>query len=103
MTLEERIEQFKVLLGDEDVDNSEATTYLNLAKDTILTHRYPFGTAEVDVEPRFQSQQIQLAVVLYNRKGGEGEKSHKENGVEDNFQSVEEILKSIPRMVGLPK
>ena len=102
MTLEERIDAIQTMLG-EDVEDNVLETYLNQAKQKILNHRFPFGTTLTDVEPRYESDLLELAIVLFNERGAEGQVSHNENGVNRQWRSEHQILKSIPRVVGLPK
>ena len=102
MTLESRIDAIQTMLG-EDVEDNVLETYLNLAKQKILNHRFPFGTTLTDVEPRYEGDLLELTIVLYNERGAEGQETHTENGVARKWRSEQEILKSIPRMVGLPK
>ena len=104
MTLEERFENFKLMLGNDEVVTKDVfEIYLRQARRKILNHRYPYGTSLVEVEPRFEEQLLELTVVLYNQRGGEGQARHVENGVTREWRSVNEILSSIPRMVGIPK
>jgi hypothetical protein len=46
--------------------------------------------------------QIRLAVVMYNKRGAEGEKSHNENGINRTYESVEELLKEVVPLTSLP-
>ena len=104
MTLEERIEKMKIMLGEDgvDIDDNTCQTYLDLAISKILTHRFPYGTNLVDVEPRFEYQMIELAIVKYNQQGVEGEETHNESSVHRKYRTEEQILASIPRFAGLP-
>ena len=102
MTLEERIDAIQTMLG-EDVEDNVLEIYLNQAKQKILNHRFPYGTTLNDVEPRYESDLLELAIVLFNERGVEGQETHNENGVNRKYRSEQQILKSIPRMVGLPK
>ena len=104
MTLEERIEKMKIMLGDDgvDIDDNTCQTYLDLANEKILTHRYPFGTSKVEIEPQFEYQLIELAIVLYNQRGVEGQETHNENGVHRKYRTEARILASIPKFVGIP-
>ena len=104
MILEQRIEQMKIMLGDDglDIDDDVCQTYLNLANEKILTHRYPFGTKLTEIEPKFTYQLIELAIVLYNERGVEGQETHNENGVHRRYRTVSEILADIPSFAGLP-
>ena len=101
MTFEEKYEAFQKRLNEE-VDVSLFETYLHLANQKILNHRFPYGTELIEVEPRFEEELIELTIVLYNQRGAEGQSSHSENGITRHYRSVDEILKSIPRMAGLP-
>ena len=104
MTLEERIEQMKIMLGEDgdDIENNVCKTYLDLANQTILNHRYPFGTDKVEIEPQFEYALIELAIVKYNMRGVEGQETHNENGVHRKYRKESEILASIPKFAGLP-
>lgn len=104
MTLEEKINEFNTILGSEDAEDdvSVITTYLDKAKERILTHRFPHGTKLVDVEPQYVHLQIELAVVLYNQRGVEGQDKHSENGVTRSWRTPNEILRDIPRRGGIP-
>lgn len=102
MTLDKRIDALQIML-DEDVDDEVLEIYLNQAKQKILNHRFPYGTQLTDVEPRYEQDLLELAIVLYNERGAEGQETHNENGVNRKWRSEQQILKSIPRMVGLPK
>ena len=97
MTHEERIDTMQKMLG-ETVDSALLSIYLRQANQKILNHRYPYGTTLVEIEPRFEQDLIELAIVLYNQRGAEGQKSHNENGVQRTWRTEYEILKGIPPM-----
>lgn len=65
------------------------------AKDAILARRYPFGNRNENLESRYLGLQIRLAVVLYNKRGAEGESAHTENGVSRSYESADELLKEV--------
>lgn len=102
MTLEEKYNVFQRDLNEE-VDFDVFKDYLRFSTERILNHRYPFGTTLVEVEPKYENQQIELAIVLYNQRGAEGEKVHNENGINRSYRTIDEILKSIPRVAGIPQ
>lgn len=90
----------------EDADTTDTdvlSVYLDQAKEKILNKRYPFGTELQDVEKQYEYLQLELTIALYNKRGGEGEKEHSENGVGRKYRTPAEILQEIPSMVGLPK
>lgn len=104
MTRDERHEYIRTMLGgDEEITDEVLDIYLRQAQQKILNHRYPYGTTRVEVEPRFEQDMLELAIVLYNLRGAEGQKRHVENGVTREWRTEHEILSSIPRMVGIPK
>ena len=89
-----------------DIDDSEdddlLTAYLTLAENKLLNHIYPFEKpATLDKE--YDVKVVELAIILYNKRGAEGEDSHNENGVNRKYQSEEKFLQSIPRYAGIPK
>lgn len=106
MELEEKV-QFMRTLGKgselENEDDSTLETYLLLAKEKLLNHIYPYGRPKVELDSRYDTKQIELAIILYNQAGAEGEEQHNENGVNRKYISEEKFLASIPRKVGIPK
>ena len=104
MTIEEKLNQMKVMLDiSSDEEDSVLMVYLNLAQQKILNHRFPYGTTLVEIEQQYEYDQIELAIVLYNQRGAEGQVTHNENGVNRTWRTEHQILKGIPRMVGIPK
>lgn len=97
MTHEQRISTIQEMLGEE-VDSDLLSIYLRQATQKIINHRYPFGTEAVDVEPRYEQDLLELAIVLFNERGAEGQKVHSENGVRREWRTEYEILKGIPPM-----
>ena len=55
--------------------------YLDSAKFAIQIKQYPFGGAPSELDPMYSDLQLQIAVVLYNQSGMEGETSHTDNGI----------------------
>ena len=102
MTSEQKVEYMKTMMGDTSLEDETAIVYLNLAEQRIINHIYPFDN-QVEMPSRYDYQQIELAIALYNQRGVEGESSHSENGVNRSYKSVEKILNSIPKYAGLPK
>ena len=103
MTIEEKVNYMRTMLGDDELKDEVAVVYLDLAKQKIINHIYPFDNTIVELESKYDFKQIELAIVLYNKRGVEGENSHGENGVSRNYQTEASILASIPRYAGLPK
>ena len=101
MTNDEKIEQIQVMLG-EDFPSKVLSVYLRQAKASILKKRFPFGfSAEQEIEPQYEQLQIELAIVLFNERGAEGQKSHNENGVSRVWRTKEEILFDVVPYAGV--
>ena len=94
MTHEERINTIQEKLG-EDVDSDLLSIYLRTATQKILNHRFPYGTNLTDVEPQFEEALIELSIVLFNQRGGEGQSMHSENGITRHYRTESEILEEI--------
>lgn len=97
MTLAEKIAMVKVLCeNDTAATDSVVTSYLSLACSKMLERLYPYDTskAESDLPTRYGMLQCELASRLFLRRGGEGETSHEENGVNRTYGDVadEDIL-----------
>lgn len=94
MTDAEKIVMTRTITGD---DNTIATSdlltvYLQIACGKMLERLYPYDTAKTDsdIPERYHTLQCELAARLYIRRGGEGEISHEENGVNRSYGSVDD-------------
>ena len=96
MNRDEKLQQMQHMLGFVE-ETDVLDVYLLQAKSLILNTRYPFGyTAEQDkIEPKYEQLQIELAIVLYNERGAEGQSQHSENGVNRTWRSKSQILAEI--------
>lgn len=95
MTNESKIAQMLIMLGSEE-DTNVLEVYLLQAKSLILNTRFPFGyTSDKDVEPKYEQLQIELAIVLFNERGAEGQSNHSENGVSRTWRTKDQILAEI--------
>ena len=108
MTIEEKVDFMQKMMGvdpsnEELVSFELAKIYLNLAEQKILNHIYPYDDKKVEIPSRYEMQQIELAIVLFNRRGAEGEAKHDENGVYRTYEDERKILATIPKYAGLPK
>ena len=103
MTLDEKLNYMRIM-GDigESEDKELLTAYLTLAENKLLNHIYPFEKPAT-LGKEYDVKVVELAIILYNKRGAEGEDSHNENGVNRKYQSEEKFLQSIPRYAGIPK
>lgn len=106
MTTAEKIALVKSLIDDdgEELTDSVVGHYLDLAEQKILDRLYPFGMNEYHTLPiRYDRLHCELCVRMYLRRGGEGEDSHEENGVNRTYKSVddEDILSRLTPFVAV--
>ena len=92
MTNAEKIAMVKTLIGESSLTDEEVSVYLQIAYSKMLERLYPYDTTKTgsDIPERYDTIQYELAVRLYLRKGGEGETSHEENGVNRTYGSVDD-------------
>lgn len=98
MTLTDKITMAKALIGESEAADELVTAHLADAEAAILRRRYPFGVPDgAMVESIYDMLQVKLAVRYYLRRGGEGEISHSENGIDRKYGSVndEDLLMEI--------
>ena len=95
------LERLKLRTGE--TDDGLLLDMIETAKNAILTRRFPYGewptrevtetvdgvevtTEETYVEDRYLDLQYRISLDLYNKQGAEGEKVHKENGIDRTFE-----------------
>ena len=98
----DELETLAMMIGNDgnDLDDDYLQLLLDRAEYAIMNKRYPFldwsqedgeGNRLYPLEPRYKHLQLEIAVVLYNKRGWEGENSHTENGVTRTAQSGGDI------------
>lgn len=104
MTIEEKVNYMRIMgnIGS-DVEDNLLMAYLDLAKQKIIDHVYPFKNNVVELESKYDMKQVELAIILFDKRGAEGEEHHNENGVNRKYQSEEKFFASLPRSAGIPK
>ena len=100
MTNAEKIAMVKTLVeNDSEATDAVVTVYLTLASNTMIERLYPYDDSKTasDVPERYDTIQCELAARYFLRRGGQGEISHEENGVNRTYGSVddEDILKRL--------
>lgn len=100
MTQQEKIAMVKQIVKDDpEATDGLIEVYLQFAAEKILERLFPFDTTkgESDIPVRYHTLQCELTNRLWARKGGEGEISHEENGINRSWSSVddEDILSRI--------
>ena len=93
MTEAQKIAMVKTLVNnDPEAVDAVVTVYLQLACNKMLERLFPFSSdkTESDIPERYETIQCELAARLFLRRGGEGETSHEENGVNRTYGSVDD-------------
>lgn len=76
------------------------TDFLDSAKAEIMARRYPYGDYPAGLDIRYGDLQLRIAIVMYNKQGAEGQKSHSENGVSRSYEDYDFLLAEVVPMVG---
>ena len=87
-----------------EADDAVLEDYLEQAKCAILAHRFPYQEWPEEIEPRYIDLQYRCALALYQKRGGQFESSHSENGVSRAWLSEdipESLLNEITPFVGV--
>ena len=98
------LERLKIQVNDESVSDDLLLTYLEDAKGIVLNRRYPFGYPEgTEVEAKYETIQVKIALELYSKMGAEGQTAHSENGISRTYESASispSLLNMIIPLVG---
>ena len=103
MTDDQKVELMATMIGC-PCQGDVYDVYLELANEKILNRCYPYGIPEgqTRVDRKYEYLQIELAIYLYNQRGGEGQETHIENGVTRKWRTENEILQEIVPFAGVP-
>lgn len=96
MTDAEKIAMVQAIVDDSEATDALVAVYLKDAEAAMLRRRYPFGVPDGAMITD-EMLQVKLAARYYLRRGGDGEKSHNENGINRAYGSVndEDLLMEI--------
>ena len=100
----EKISMVKAMSGE--TSDAVVSAYLSMAAQKILRIAYPFNDAVTEVPKKYETLQVDAAVYMLNKRGGEGETSHSENGINRVYENADlpaSMLRVIVPMVGVPK
>lgn len=96
------LERVRAQVGDDSVPEELLLAYIEDAKGIILNRRYPFGYPEgTEVEAKYETVQVKIALELFSKRGAEGQVSHSENGISRGYESAS-VSPSLINMV-IPK
>lgn len=106
MSEAEKIEFVKSLIDDAHMGEEQIAAYLAVAKSRIMDKRHPFGVPDnAEMPVQYDHLQCELAVRLIARRGGEGQISHGENGVNRMWANADDsdLLVRVTPCVGVCK
>lgn len=100
MTKAQKIAMVKTLVESDPTATDEVVAvYLSLACNAMMERLFPFdpNKTEEDLPVRYESTQCELAARYFLRRGGQGEINHEENGVNRQYETVddEDLLKRL--------
>lgn len=94
--MDELLATFKaVLIGsgtteDELTGKDEYLTHLlKASKQRIERKLYPFDLSKTILDTDYREARIDIAVILFNKSGAEGEKSHNEGGINRTYENAD--------------
>lgn len=76
----------KDMTGEVDGDTLQA--YLDLAGQIVLNKCYPFDKTVTTVPACYDSNHVEIAAYLLNKRGAEGEQRHTENGIDRAYEAA---------------
>lgn len=103
MTEAEKLNLLKEMYGDNESDKL-LLAYLKTAEEIILNRLYPYKHDEKCIPTKYDYKQVAIANYLLNKRGAEGEITHKENGIDRTYGSAdvpEEMLNDIVPYCGV--
>ena len=93
MTEAEKTTMVRTLVeNDSSATDGLIAVYLTLARNAMIERLYPYDSNKDsgDVPVRYDTIQCELAARYFLRRGGQGEINHEENGVNRNYDSVDD-------------
>lgn len=92
MCTDDKINRVKTLIGnDPEATDAVIMIYLSDAESAILNRLYPFGIPEdAKLPSEYDNLHCRLALRYYAKRGGEGESTHNENGINRSFASADD-------------
>lgn len=103
-----KIDQLYVLrtmVGEDDSDDV-LDTYLSVAGQKIIDKAFPYNPEVTEVPERYRMKQCEIAAYLMNKRGAEGELSHKEGDITRSYADADvpaSFLRGIIPTVGVIK
>jgi len=93
MTIEEKLDMVKCIMGSDAPDDNTIVSYLTYAKNEILQWRFSYNPDAMpdEVEPAYEVTQVQSVVNGFTQRGMEGETVSVENGIHRHFSFADMV------------
>lgn len=87
MTEADKVSMVTAMTGE--TNKETVLAYLDIAGSKICHKAYPFAEAEMNVPPKYDYTQVEIAVYLLNKRGAEGQTAHSENGISRTYENAD--------------
>lgn len=102
MTEADKLKILKAMVGRSDSDEV-LSAYLSLAASKIIARAFPYKQDVIEVPAKYESLQIEIAALMLNKRGAEGQTAHSENGISRSYEDADipdSMLNTITPFVG---
>lgn len=81
----------KTMIEDTGDTDDTLFTYLSIARSKIICRAFPYAkpTDCLAVPEKYRFLQCEIAAYLLNKRGGEGETAHRENGINRTWPTAD--------------
>lgn len=87
----------------DETDQTVLTAYLTFAKQVVFENAFPYGDYPEQVPTQYDAVHVEIAAYMINKRGGEGETSHTENGVKRGWENASIPASLIHRITPIAK
>lgn len=102
---DEKLAMLRVMLDDPTATDELLNVYMAIAKRKILQRAFPYDNTVTEVPPQYELTQCEIAAYLINKRGGEGEISHTENGITRMYENADvpvSLMRAIVPFTSVP-
>lgn len=87
MTEADKVSMVTAMTGE--TNKETVLAYLDIAGSKICRKAYPFAENEMNIPPKYDYTQVEIAVYLLNKRGAEGQTAHSENGISRTYENAD--------------
>lgn len=87
MSENEKLIMLSTLSGE--TDDGTLLAFLTLAGRKVIQRAYPYRS-DVEIVPgKYETNQVEIAAYMLNKRGAEGETYHSENGINRSYENAD--------------